>query len=121
AELRGFMRAHARLLLAWEGLFLLAFAGLLGVRLLDPDLWHPLHAVEKPMDFGFLNAILRSGWMPPPDPFFSGGTLNYYYYGQFLAAWLIKAVGVPSAVGYNIVVPVLYGLLVLGAGSVVYN
>ncbi|HMA37297.1 MAG TPA: DUF2298 domain-containing protein [Chloroflexia bacterium] len=120
-ELRAWMGAHRRLLLAWEGLFALVFAAGLTLRLLDPDLWQPLRGGEKPMDFGFLNAILRSAWMPPPDPFFAGGYINYYYYGQFLVACLVKLIGLPSAVGYNLALPLLYALLALGVASVVYN
>jgi uncharacterized membrane protein len=46
------------------------------------------------MEIGFLNSILRSAWMPPLDPFFAGGFINYYYYGHFVVACVIKLVGV---------------------------
>lgn len=121
AELRAWMRDNRRLIAAWEAVFLVAFGFLLAIRLVDPDLWLPFRGGEKPMDFGFLNSTLRSAWMPPPDPFFSGGYINYYYYGQFIIACLIKLLGIPSAIGFNLALPLLYGLLVLGVGSVVYN
>ena len=120
-ELRAYMVAHRGLILGWEVLFLVAFALFVGVRMLDPDLWQPWNGGEKPMEFGFLNAVLRSPWMPPGDPFFGGGTINYYYYGYFLLGTVIKLIGVPSAIGFNLAIPLLYGLTVLGATSIVYN
>ncbi|HUS14210.1 MAG TPA: DUF2298 domain-containing protein [Chloroflexia bacterium] len=120
-ELREYMRAHRGLLLGWEALFGVAFLAFLVIRILNPDLWQPWNGGEKPMEFGFLNATLRSPWMPPGDPFFSGGTINYYYYGYFLVGMLIKLIGVHPAIGFNLALPLLYGLTVLGAASIVYN
>ncbi|MGI8589284.1 MAG: DUF2298 domain-containing protein [Chloroflexia bacterium] len=120
-ELREYISSHRGLILAWEGLFLVAFAAFLVIRILDPDLWQPFQGGEKPMEFGFLNAVLRSPWMPPGDPFFSSGTVNYYYYGYFLIGTMIKLIGVQPAIGFNLATPLLYGLTILGASSIVYN
>ncbi len=121
SEIRAYMRTHRRLIVGWEALFLVAFAFFLYIRLLNPDSWNPTLGGEKPMELGFLNSVLRSPWMPPGDPFFSGGYINYYYYGWFLLSILIKGIGVSSAVGFNLSLPLLYGLTVLGAASIVYN
>ncbi len=120
-ELRYFFTAKRRLVIFYELVFVVAFAAFLLIRLLNPDLWHPFNGGEKPMEFGFLNAILRSAWMPPLDPFFSGGYINYYYYGQFLVAVLIKLLGIDPAIGFNLAVPVLYAFTFLGAACVAYN
>ena len=67
------------------------------------------------MDMAIVNAIDRSRWMPPADPWFAGDHLNYYYLGHFVIALLGRATGVDPTVVYNLGVGVYYGL---AAGAV---
>ncbi len=102
-----------------ELVFLGGFTAMTLVRAMNPDLWHPIWGGEKPMEFGFLNAILRSPVMPPYDPFYSDGYINYYYYGLYLVSLPIKITGIAPAMGFNLAVATMFGLTLAGAYAVV--
>lgn len=121
AAIREFVRTKKRLVVTYEAVFLLAFAAFLVIRMLNPDLWQTTVGGEKPMEMGFLNSTLRSPWMPALDPFFSGGFINYYYYGYFVIACIIKLVGINPAIAFNLAIPLFYGLAFTVAMSLVYN
>ncbi len=87
-ELMTYVRAQWRTMLAGEVVFGLAYLFFVGVRMLNPDLWQPWFGGEKQMEFAFVNGILRSPTFPPVDPHFSGGFINYYYFGLYLVAYL---------------------------------
>ncbi|HEX5498125.1 MAG TPA: DUF2298 domain-containing protein, partial [Thermomicrobiales bacterium] len=103
---------------AAEAVFWAVFALFLLFRYLNPDSWHPIWGGEKPMEFAHLNATLRSANFPPYDPWYAGGILNYYYYGLYLVAFLLKLTGIPSRIGFNLAQPTVIALLAAGAFSV---
>ncbi|MFC1922376.1 DUF2298 domain-containing protein [Chloroflexota bacterium] len=121
ADLRKEWGERKTYFLVIEGLFLAFFVVELLIRLGNPDLWHPWKGGEKPMDFSYLNAVLKSTTFPPFDPWFSGGYINYYYYGFVLVGVLIKWLGIIPSVAYNLIIPTLFSLIAMGAFSLGWN
>jgi YYY domain-containing protein len=111
------LSARARYVVGVEFLFALAFAGWCFVRSLMPD----ITATEKPMELAFLNASIRNSTYPPMDPWLSGFSISYYYFGYVMASLLCQLTGVPSSIGFNLMIAMLFALTVTGAFSVAYN
>ncbi len=107
--------------LAAEIVFTVFFLFDLLIRYGNSDLWHPSKGGEKPMDFSYLNAVIKSTTFPPYDPWFSGGYLNYYYFGFVLVAIPIKLLGTVPTIAYNIALPLLYGVIGVSAFGVAWN
>ena len=115
--LADFLRENRRLVMANEVLFTLAFALFALYRAYNPEIM----GTEKPMEFAFLNAILRSTTFPPHDPWLSGFAISYYYFGYLMMAMLTKLSGVAPAEAFNLGIALLFALTVTGAYSLVYN
>lgn len=120
-ELCGEWRSGWKYFLLVEGLALAFFVIFLLVRLGNPDLWHPWKGGEKPMDFSYFNAVLKSSIFPPYDPWFAGGYLNYYYYGFVLVGVPVKWLGLVPAFAYNLILPLLFSTLAMGGFSAGWN
>jgi YYY domain-containing protein len=92
--------------LAGEAIFTAAFFAWALLRSFAPDVW----ATEKPMDMAFVNAVNRSESFPPHDPWLSGESLNYYYFGHYIVALLIRMLGIDPGTGFNLGVAMFYAL-----------
>jgi len=106
---------------AWfsaEAVFWIVFGLFLAFRLTLPDGWHPIWGGEKPMEFALINAVGRSAYFPPYDPWYADGYVNYYYYGFYLMSFLIKATGIPAEYAFNLALPTAMGMLASGGFSV---
>jgi YYY domain-containing protein len=120
-EIRNELVHHYKYFLIIEGLFLAFFIVGLLLRLGNPDLWHQYFGGEKPMDFAYFNAVLKSTTFPPYDPWFAGGYLNYYYYGFVLVGIWTKLLGIVPAIAYNLILPTIFTLIAMGAFSATWN
>ncbi len=120
-QLRAYLQTHWRELLRIEVIFALLYTTWVLVRVLNPDLYHPVAGGEKPMDFAYLNAVIRSSWFPPYDPWFAGGWMNYYYFGFVLMGAPIKALGILPEVAYNLAIPSLFAMTGVGAYTLASN
>jgi YYY domain-containing protein len=116
-ELRQWLWANRGVAWRVELVFALAFAGWAVVRAYNPEIL----GTEKPMDFMFVNSILRSPVFPPSDAWLSGHTISYYYFGYLLVAALTHVTGVASAVAYNLALALFFALTATGALGVTMN
>jgi len=122
AQLFGWMRTNWRVVIFYEALFAAAliFLALLRAReygFVGPHPW----GTERPMDYAFFNAIRASTVFPPHDPWMSGYSINYYYFGYLLMAAVSLVTGVHPAVGYNLSLALIFALTALGVAGMVCN
>ena len=91
----------------WEAVFLIAFFFMLDIRFCNPTISY----AEKFMDHGFIASVIRTPVVPPPDPWFAGGTMNVYYYlGYWMLGCLAIVSGVPSNIAFNLSLPTIFAL-----------
>ena len=117
AELRAWFRQQRRVILVTEVLFLVAFMGWAVVRSANPE----ITGTEKPMELAFINAILRSPALPPNDPWLSGYSISYYYYGYVMVAMLARLTATSGGVAFNLGLSLVFGLSAIGSYGLLYN
>jgi len=112
------------LVLFEEVFFLTSFIFWTFIRGQEPS----IRGLEKFMDFGFINSILRSRYFPPLDIWLSadlahpqGYPINYYYFGHLVGSLLIKLTGFNPAVGYNLILSTIFALATTQTFSLVIN
>lgn len=95
---------HWKFIIISEIIFLSTLFFWAYIRIHQPD----IYGLEKYMDFGFVNSILKSTYFPPKDMWFSPYSINYYYFGHFMTAVLTKLSNISSAVTYNLMLASLF-------------
>lgn len=112
-----FPTGHASLIFWEEILFIAAFllwTYLAGFR-------PAAYGTEKFMDYGFMEAMMRSTTLPPKDIWYSQGNINYYYGGQYFAVFLTKLSGSTVEMTYNLMRTFVAGLAFAMPFSLVYQ
>jgi YYY domain-containing protein len=107
-----------------EIVFFFSLLALAFIRGQEPS----IHGLEKFMDFGFMQSILRSQYFPPIDMWLSadpthptGYPINYYYFGHLSGAMLIKLTGISAFVGYNLILATIFAQGMVLAFSLTSN
>lgn len=84
--------------------------------------FHPAaYGTEKFMDYGFMEAMMRSTTLPARDLWYSLEDINYYYGGQYFAVFLTKLTGTKVALTYNLMRTFVAGFLFVLPCSLVWQ
>ncbi len=110
-------RDNWQIILGTEVIFLLTFAGWALVRAHSPEIQY----TEKPMELAFLSGVRASETFPPQDPWLSGYSISYYYFGYVIISMLTIVSDVPTEVGFNLGIALLFGLTAAGSYGLIYN
>src|SRR5215207_11158390 len=110
-------RAWLRSLVLVEVASLVLLAGYLWLRGYTPQIL----GTEKPMDVAFLASSTRAVTIPPPDPWFAGQPINYYYLGYLLHGAVSRVSGVAPAIGFNLALATIFSTTAMAAFGVAWN
>ncbi|MDD2822494.1 MAG: DUF2298 domain-containing protein [Candidatus Daviesbacteria bacterium] len=110
-------KRHLWIFIMEEATFLTGFLFWSYIKAHEPS----IHGLEKFMDFGFINSLLRSDFFPPSDMWLTPLSINYYYFGHLVTAVLIKLSTVPPEIGYNLMLTSLFGLTLAASFSIGAN
>ncbi len=84
--------------------------------------FHPAaFGTEKFMDYGFMEAMMRSTELPAEDLWYAGSHINYYYGGQYFAVFLTKLSGSHVEQTYNLMRTFVAGFAFVLPFSLVYQ
>jgi YYY domain-containing protein len=117
AQLKNWIQANRRFILATELLFLVAFALMAFFRAANPE----IVGTEKPMELMFINGIMNSPAFPPRDLWLSGYSISYYYFGYVMASMIGLFTGVPATMAFNLMIALIFALSAVGAYGILYN
>ncbi len=117
ARTQAAIRTRWPALLFSEAIFLGALLATVWMRAHDPHPW----GTERPMDFAFFNAVQRSGFFPPNDPWLAGFSINYYYFGYVLMGGMALLSGLEPSSAYNLALALIVALTAQGCAGMVSN
>ena len=119
AEISNFLRQRLGHLAFVDAVFTATFVVCLSLRALSGDSLSGGN--DNRWQMAFVNIILRSDYFPPEDPWLSGYSINYYYFGFVIVAALTKLTSIASEITFNLTIAVMPALAVSGMFGIVYN
>lgn len=108
---------HVPILIFEELLFVASLFFWTYIRSQEPS----IHGLEKFMDFGFMNSILKTNFFPPKDIWYTPEPINYYYFGHLSGALLIKLSNIKASIGYNLILATIFAQGVTQVFSFIIN
>jgi len=106
-------------LLKWiiteELIFLLIFIFWTFVRSTNSQ----VEGTEKMMNIAFMNSIFRTEYFPAADPWYYGGTINYYHLGHYMFTFIAKMASIPVSFAYNFALNTIAGFTFIASFSIV--
>jgi len=117
AEFNAFLRREWRAILAIEATWLVFFLGYVVFRGYNPAVAY----TEKPMDLAFLSSSIRARAVPPPDPWFAGQPINYYYLGYLMMAVVARLSGTAAGAAFNLSLATLFASASVAAAGTAAN
>ena len=124
-EINLFARSNRNYIIVTESLFLGAYLLFILIKVFCPDVHNVMgqgyNGGGEPMGMAYLSAIFNDVKFPPHDPWMSGYTLNYYYWGQLMLATVAKTLGYAPKVVYDLSLSLLFALSFIAAFSLSYN
>lgn len=116
-SLARFLAERWRWVLVVEVASLAIFVGYVIFRGFNPAVAY----TEKPMDLAFLSSAIRTRAVPPPDPWFAGQPINYYYLGYLMMGVLARLSGTTPGVAFNLSLATLFASATVAVGGVAAN
>jgi len=111
------IKEQKKYIISIEFFFLFMLLGWALVRSFTPN----INGTEKPMEFMFLNSILRSPTFPPHDAWLSGHAISYYYFGYIIVASTALITNTTSSIAFNLGIALIFALSATAALGISIN
>lgn len=116
-ELTSSLRNNWKIYLFEELMFLSVFCFWSYIKIFKPE----INGLEKFMDFGIINSILRTDYFPAKDIWLTPLAINYYYFGHLTTAVLTKLSGISSSITFNLMQALVFALCFTASFSIGAN
>ncbi len=116
-NLKTFLKLNWRFYLIEELIFLITLIIWSYIKMFQPN----INGLEKFMDFGIINSILRTDYFPAKDIWFTPFNINYYYFGHLATAMLTKLSSIPSSITFNLMQALIFALCFTSSFSIGLN